>query len=312
MKYTVKTLISIIFLSLALGGCVANQTLDRLIFSKDGSFYLLEIFGEKPAFLVWGEKAAVSRDGKNLIYSSPGLTSIRSTYDKAILNIETGKKRGIRENLSQPFEFVWGPGGKRIILYGDFGFFARGPALYVIEADNPDSGRFEAAFTMPGGKGDFFEEMEEQARKGERLKVSAIFSPSWHPDGKSIFFHDGRDLVEINLEHKILSKTPLQIITGDRKRIPGKIIVSPISKDKILYEFKKSIYLYDRKSKERKRLTGGLKAEQPVWSVNGNQVYFVAAKDKQKTIYRIKTDGTGIIKIIDGENPSVGKASESE
>jgi hypothetical protein len=71
-----------------------------------------------------------------------------------------------------------------------------------------------------------------------------------------------------------------------------------------------AIFIYDQRAKTRKRLTPvDLLAMDPVWSRDGNFIYFSGYRDREGRaaypfkIYRIARDGTGLTQIAAGETP---------
>jgi len=156
-----------------------------------------------------------------------------------------------------------------------------------------------------------------------------VFSPVWAPDGRSIYFHDMESFFQIGLDGKVIAKTPLGVIAGEKESVTSAdtFIPSPIDENVIAYtrsvpgtklfertfgEPNTALYIYNRRTRTRHRVTAPeMLALDPVWSADGLNIYFSGYYDRDGRaaypfkIYRINLDGTGLVQIARGENPGV-------
>jgi Tol biopolymer transport system component len=123
-----------------------------------------------------------------------------------------------------------------------------------------------------------------------------------------------------------LKKTPLDKITGSREMITSSDWFIPSPKDENILVFTQlvpgtklfentfgepntALFIYNLKEDKKTRLTPeNMFAVDPIWSINGENIYFTGYYDKNGRenypfrIFKIKIDGSGLTEITKGEN----------
>lgn len=266
-------------------------------------YYLNTSDKSAPRKLVQGDFPALSPDKKQIVYRKAqnfyAAESVLMLLDLA--SGESTELTKIRGYVNYPH---WSPAGNLI--------------LFVSWSDN----RMTLEKISPDGTG-----RQSIARSGNL--INDILSPVWAGNGKSVYFHDMSNLFRVSLDGTILEKTALAEFTGDAKTITSTDWFMPSPKDENLLAFTQSVegtplfeqtfgepntalFLYDRKKRERKRITPvDLLATDPVWSPDGVYIYFTGYYDRAGRapypfkIFRIKPDTSDLIQIGPGECPSL-------
>ena len=284
---------------------VAAQTSDAVVFGDREWIYYLAPNSSVPRKLVKGTFPALSPDHHRVAYCAPTNSAVSAPPAGALMlfDLASGKSSVVLKAnawLSHP---RWAPNEELIA----FVFSPSGQSeLHVIRPDGSQHRKIIAA--------------EEQG-------VNSIFNPAWSIDGRSIYFQDMTNLIEVSTSGKVRSMTPLGAITEEREKVTSSDSFVPCPTDANLLAFTKSvpgtrlfektfgepntaIFIYDLRAKTRKRLTPvDLLAIDPVWSRDGNFIYFSGYRDREGRaafpfkIYRIARDGTGLTQIAAGETP---------
>ncbi len=284
---------------------VAAQMSDAVVFGDREWIYYLAPNSSVPRKLVKGTFPALSPDHHRVAYCAPTNPAVSAAPTGALMlfDLASGKSSVVLKAnawLSHP---KWTPNEEMIA----FVFSPSGQSeLHVIRPDGSQHRKIIAA--------------EEQG-------VNSIFNPAWSIDGRSIYFQDMTNLVEVSTLGKVRSMTLLGAITAEREAVTSSDSFVPCPTDANLLAFTKSVpgtrlfertfgepntalFLYDVRTKTRKRLTPvDLLAIDPVWSRDGNFIYFSGYRDREGRaaypfkIYRIARDGTGLTQIAAGETP---------
>ena len=284
---------------------VAAQNSDALVFGDREWIYYLAPNSSVPRRLVKGAFPALSPDHHRLVYCAPVSLAVSAppAGTLIIFDLASGKSSVVLKAnawLSHP---RWAPNEEMIA----FVFSPSGKSeLHVIRPDGSQQRKIIAA--------------EEQG-------VNSIFNPAWSSDGQRLYFQDMTSLIEVSTLGKVRSMTPLGVITGEREAVTSSDSFVPCPTDANLFAFTKSVpgtrlfertfgepntalFLYDSRTKTRKRLTPvDLLAIDPVWSRDGNLIYFSGYRDREGRaafpfkIYRIARAGTDLTQIAAGDTP---------
>jgi Tol biopolymer transport system component len=161
----------------------------------------------------------------------------------------------------------------------------------------------------------------------EEQGIDSIFNPAWASDGRSIYFQDMTNLIEVTVGGRVRSKTPVGAITGEGEAVTSSDAFVPSPANTKLLAFTRSVpgtplfertfgepntalFIYDLQTRTRKRITPvEMLALDPIWSRDGRFIYFSGYRDREGRaaspfkIYRIAPDGTGLTQIAAGETP---------
>lgn len=130
--------------------------------------------------------------------------------------------------------------------------------------------------------------------------------PVWSPDGKRIGFLSNRrydystfDLYVMDADGKNLRRIAREANDFVSWSPDGKQMVY----SKLEFgrrqnnSFLNDIYIVDVASKQKRRITRGLRASQPSWSPDGKQIAFIVHKGGNSNIYTMNPDGTDITPV---------------
>ena len=163
---------------------------------------------------------------------------------------------------------------------------------------------------------------------------ASLWGLAWAPDGRSLVAHDMSQLLRFTLDGHVLERIPLPELTGARiEGVTSSDRYVPSPRDGTLYAYTGSVpgtarfeavmhepntalFLHDRFLGRGKnlRLTGKeVTAFDPVWSADGEYLYFTGYRDTQARepypfrILRVHRTGRGLREIARGERPSVAR-----
>jgi Tol biopolymer transport system component len=285
---------------------VAAQTSAALVFGDRNWIYYLAANSAVPRKLAKGNFPALSPDRRQVVYCAPINTALSAPASGALMffDLASGKTSTLFRSTAWFAHPRWSPGGERISL-----------TLAL------SSGKRELYTIAPDGS------QKQKLITGGEQGVDDIFIPVWAPDGQSLYFQDMSNLVQVSTSGKVLAKTPLGTITAEKEAVTSSDSFVPSPTDANLLAFTKSVpgsrlfkrtfsepntalFLYDPRNQTRKRLTPvDLLALDPVWSRDGNFIYFSGYRDRDGRaaypfkVYRIARDGTGLVQIAVGETP---------
>jgi Tol biopolymer transport system component len=146
----------------------------------------------------------------------------------------------------------------------------------------------------------------------------SVFQPSWLPDGKGVIAHDLDHVYFIALDGKPTRVLPAKTFTdgtGGGTSSADRFVVCPTHANLIAYTVEfgtdgNQLWLYDLATQKRTRLTpADVFAVDPNWSRDGRFVYFrgfrKGAKPIRDGVLRIGVDGTGLVRVAPGGEPSL-------
>lgn len=284
----------------------AGSTTDALVFGDRTWVYYLAPNSVTPHKLAKGNFPALSHDGKQAAYVTPidATNAEPESVSIRVVDIASGKNSGIFAAKAWASHLTWSPKGDWLAL--TLAYLNGKRELEVISADGSTQRKI-----IGGG---------EQG-------ASDIFSSVWAPDGKSIFFQDMENLFQVGLNGRVIAKTPLGVIVGEKESITSSdtFVPSPVDQNLLAYtrsvpgtklferefgEPNTALFIYNLQTKTRKRVTAlDLLALDPVWSRDGRYIYFSGYHDREGKaaypfkIFRINPDGSGLVQIAAGENP---------
>jgi TolB protein len=285
-----------------------NPTPDALVFSDRTSVYYLAANSSVPRKLAKGNYPALSPDRQRVAYCLPQNSDVSAPAAATVMlfDLATGKSTTVLRANAWIAHLRWSPNGESITL-----------TLAL------SSGKRELDTVAPDGT------HRQKLITGGEQGTDDIFSPAWAPDGQSIYFQDMSNLVQVSTSGEVVAKTPLGPITEEKEAVTSadSFVPSPAEANVLAYTrsvpgtpfFEKTfgepntaLFLYDLRTKSRKRLTSPeVLAMDPVWSRDGRFIYFTGYRDREGRasypfkIYRIGRDGTGLIQITSGEMPGV-------
>lgn len=283
-----------------------NPTPDALVYGDRTSVYFLAANATVPRKLAKGNFPALSPDRKLVAYCTPidATKSAPETVSVMLFDLATGKTSAVFTAHAWASQLHWSPNGDKILL-----------TLAFL------NGKRELTIIAPDGT------HKQKVIGGGEQGVNDVFSPRWAPDGQSIFFQDMTSLIQVDLEGRVIGRTPLAEITEEKESITSadSFVFSPTEPKVLLYTrsvpgsklFERTFgepntALFLNEGQNKKRLSAvNMLAMDPVWSRDGRFIYFTGYYDREGRaaypfkIYRINRDGSGLIQITSGENPGV-------
>lgn len=284
----------------------ATPVADALVFGDREWIYYLAPNQSGARKLAKGSFPALSPDRRRVAYCAPINSAVSASASGALMlvDLSSGKTATLFRSAAWCAHPRWSPDGERISFTLSLSSGKR--ELHLIAADGTKNQKI-----ITGG---------EQG-------ADDIFNPSWAADGKSLYFQDMTNLVQVSTSGDIMGKTPLEIIAEEKQAVTSSDSFLPSPTDSNLFAYTKSVpgtrlfertfgepntalFLYDARTKTRKRLTPvDLLAMDPVWSRDGRFIYFAGYRDREGRaaypfrIFRIAREGTGLIQIAVGETP---------
>jgi Tol biopolymer transport system component len=282
---------------------VTEQVSDALVFGNREWIYYLAANNSTPRRLVKGNFPALSPDRQRVAYCAPMNTAGSAAGALMLFDLNTGKSSTILRSNAWCAHPRWSPDGERISFTLALSSGKR--ELHVITPDGTNNQKLITA----GEQG-----------------AEDIFNPSWAPDGQSLYFQDMTSLVQVSTSGRVLAKMPLATIVAEKEAVTsadwfvpsndGNVIAYTRSVpgtalfERTFGEPNTALFLYDWRSKTRKRLTPpNLLAIDPVWSHDGRSIYFAGYYDRDGRaaypfkVYRIARDGGDLVQIATGETP---------
>lgn len=280
-----------------------NPTSDALVFGDRTWVYYLAANSTTPRKLTKGNFPALSPDGQRVAYCTPvDASKAGESVTVMLFDLASGKMSSIFQVNGYVNRVRWSPDGSKLLF----------SAAYL-------NGKREVDIIGPDGHG-----KQKVIATGEQ-GVSDVFAPVWAADGRSIFFQDMNNLIQVSTDGSVIAKLPLGPIAEEKESVTSadSFVPSPVDGDVIIYtrsvpgsklweknygEPNTALFLYNLQTKTRKRLTPvELLALDPVWSRDGRFIYFSGYYDRVGRalnpfkIYRINRDGSGLIEIGPGE-----------
>jgi Tol biopolymer transport system component len=142
-----------------------------------------------------------------------------------------------------------------------------------------------------------------------------VYEPAWLPDGSGIIVHDLDNVYWVALDGKVTRTIPVrELAPAAGGSSADRYVVCPTDANRIVYsveegEDESSLWTYDLAKKKRTRLTpAGVFAMDPNWSRDGKWVYFHGFRKAKPSIrdgiLRIGSDGTSLVRVAPGSEPS--------
>ena len=291
------------------GGCRNG----RIVFEREGRVWLLDA-GTQERPIARGGCPAVSPDGTRLALCRVSGRVPDGGPDTVVTRpLGEGPERVwvAEDRQGVVTDLVWSPNGERLAFL--FHLASGGTEVRLLE---PAGGR---AVPVPLERG---------------RDPASLWGLAWAPDGRSLVAHDMSQLVRFTLDGHVLERIPLPELTGARiEGVTSSDRYVPSPRDGTLYAYTGSVpgtarfeavmhepntalFLHDRFLGRGKnlRLTGKeVTAFDPVWSTDGEYLYFTGYRDTQARepypfrILRVHRTGRGLREIARGERPSVAK-----
>lgn len=285
---------------------ITQQTqADDLVFSREGFVYFLPALADQPQRIVKGEFPSFDRAKQQIVYVRPQLPVPDAEAVLMIYDLNTRKSRELYSVKGFVNALQYAPEG--------------GLILFVLR-------------TLDGKtKLEIFNTMGEESFtiNESNKEIDDVFAPVWAANGNIICFHDMTTLFQVSFDGRVLKTTPLEQITGSLKTVTSsdRYIPSPTDEDLMVFtqlvsgtklfenifgEPNTALFIYDKDQNKRTRLTPeNMFAFNPVWSQNGDTLYFTGYYDINGResypfrIFSIKKDGSHISEISKGEGPDL-------
>ena len=263
------------------------------IMNMDGSdIELLSSFGENP---FW------SPDSKKILFTYYKNTK-REIYT---INNDGTDLTNISNNWFDDYSPSWSPDGKRITFIStrdnDFN-------VYVMNSDGSDVKKISniigiasspkwsplgdrIAFTLTRDDKDEIYLVDIDRSETERFSADG-YSPLWSPDGAQIAFLSGEHN-EGEIYIKNIDGTGIIRITNNSE-YDGHFSWSPDSEQIVYCSGNQKIYIVNADGSNEYFLANG---SNPIWSPDGERIYFISRQDNRQEIYVINTDGTGLERL---------------
>jgi TolB protein len=284
--------------------CVAFATIAagpprKIAFGHDGHIWVANIDGTAKKKLVVGGAPMLSPDGARIAFDSTPSSAYENAARGAdnpktqitVLDIASGKLTLLKDipgdNCLDP---AWSPDGKWIA--------------------------FQARRESPGGRISDLAVVKEDGtgfniiKKGEEPLESAFNRPCWARDGRSIFYHDTKNIYRLGLDGVVLGQWEVsKIVPVDYLTSGGRIDVSPDGNRLLLtVDYRKnsdapppSLWSFDLTTQSAKRLNTPkeLWIVEGCWLDNQNILFATGSPDGSAgPIYRISIDGTNLKRLI--------------
>jgi Tol biopolymer transport system component len=241
-----------------------------------------------------GYELALSPDGSRLLYTrdEKGMERTLVIYD-----LKSGKPHDLLKGVVRLGK--WSPDGKTIA------FLKNVPPNWQV-------------WTMPA---------DAPAKAAPIYKEVVEEIHQWTPDGKGLLIFDDESLKWITLAGKVSRSILFDQIYGsffewdsdDHFRInpnnPDLLIggasysTPPPGAPVDALKLASAVFQYDTKSNKLTPITpNNVWAKDPEWAPDGKEIYFTRLeKDQSFSICKLKPDGTGIQKVVDGEGVTLAK-----
>lgn len=309
------------------GGCRDG----RIVFEREGRVWLLDAGApERP--VARGGCPALSPDGTRLAFCRVSGRVPDGGPDTVVTRpLGEGPERVwvAEDRQGVVTDLVWSPNGERLAFL--FHLASGGEEVRLLDG-NGDILVFPAPPEHAQGPGT----RAEQGLGGDgKTRMSPfLWGLAWAPDGRSLVAHDMDQLLRFALDGRVLERIPLVELTGARvETVTSSDRYVPSPRDGTLYAYTGSVpgtarfeavmhepntalFLHDRFLGRGKnlRLTGKeVTAFDPVWSTDGEYLYFTGYRDTQARepypfrILCVHRTGRGLRELARGEHPSVAK-----
>jgi hypothetical protein len=165
---------------------------------------------------------------------------------------------------------------------------------------------------------------------------ASLWGLAWAPDSRSLVAHDMRELIRFALDGRVLDRVALPELTGARiETVTSADRFVPSPRDGGLFAYTGSVpgtprfeaathepntalFLHDRwlgRGKNLRLTAKEVTAFDPVWSPDGEHVYFTGYRDTQAResypfrVLRVHRTGRDLREIAPGERPSVARTT---
>lgn len=262
---------------------------------KEGKVSLYKANTAKPFKMINGEYPSFSPDDRYLAYYKT-----ENYFNKTLLiyDVKDNTTKILADNGQFIYRPVWFNTGKSLLFVNN----KNKDELYKIDNLNSRPVFITSAI---------------------QIKAGGIFEPSFIEKSQEIVFHDIFNLYRISLSGKLISKTPINKITGKFNSVSSndRFEFNPVNNNIVAFtqsvpgtkkfddeyqEPNSALFVYDFKTSKRKRLTAkNILASFPVWSKDGKYIYFSGYYDTNREtnpfrIFMIKPDGTDLTQIMRG------------
>src|SRR5687768_4677580 len=199
---------------------VTAQVSDGLVFGDREWIHYLAAGSSTPRRLAKGNFPALSPDRRRVAYCAPTNTAVSAPASGALMlfDLASGKTATLFRSAAWCADPRWSANGERISFTLALASGTR--ELHLIA---PDGGSNQKLIT--GG---------DQA-------ADDIFNPSWAPDGESLYFQDMTNLVQLSTSGRLMAKTPLGTIVGDRETVTSSDSFVPSPNDPNLFAYTRSV-----------------------------------------------------------------------
>lgn len=296
-------------------GPASCPPVERVAFERDGAVWVLDAEA-KPRRVASGGCPALAPDGTRIAYCA-------ASGRLADAGPDTVASRALADGPEQVWlqgaagdvvgDLVWSPDGKRLAFLHREASGTQGVRLVDTAAG--------AAVALPLARG---------------TDDASLWGLAWAPDSRSLVAHDMRELIRFALDGRILDRVTLPELTGARIETvtsADRFVPSPRDGglfaytgsvpgtarfEAVMHEPNTALFLHDRWLGRGKnlRLTGKeVTAFDPVWSPDGEHVYFTGYRDTQARetypfrVLRVHRTGRDLREVARGERPSVARTT---
>ena len=286
---------------------------DRVAFERDGAVWVIDA-GAPARRVARGGCPALSPDGTRIAFC---VASGRRA--------DAGPDMVVTRPLPDGLDQVWMEGAEGDVV-GDLVWSPDGERLAFVHREAPGAHRVRLVDTASGAV------FSVPLARGE--DAPSLWGLAWAPDGRALVAHDMRELVRFDLDGRVLQRVALPNLTGARiESVTSSDRFVPSPRDGGLYAYTGSVpgtarfeaamhepntalFLHDRWLGRCKnlRLTGEeVTAFDPVWSPDGEHVYFTGYRDTQAReaypfrVLRVHRTGRDLREVARGERPSVAR-----
>lgn len=270
----------------------SNQ--EALTFYNEGYIYTMNGIYDKPVKVTKGENPSFNPQKDKIAYQDNGIH---------IYDLNTNASKLLEDTKGIAFSPKWSPDGEWIAYVDRNNKYK----LTLIKPDNSE---------------------KRVILDQSKIASEMFFKPVWAKDSQSMYIHDMNTLYQVSTDGEIISKTPVPQITGSQHTTCSEDVFAPSPIDSNIFIYTKYVYdnpefeafygepstglfLFDKKDGTSTKVTPKeYFSINPVWSKDGEKVYFSGYKDVSNEqypfrLYQIDLNNGNIIEITKGENISI-------